>query len=484
MSRGYDPPMPEPSQRPAGVGVEQRALAAALAAGVSLAVSVPLILTGRVPQRVAFDVLVYHEAAARWFARDWPRLDFKDYLSATTPGFHLLVAAAMRVFGEAHAVGQAVAALIGAALAGTVAWGAAARSWHRAVLLTLPVVFSPYVLQSSAWTLPDNLGWLGVALVLVTALAGWSPARVVLWTILIALLVFTRQMHLWTATAVWAAAWLSIPSTRGEKAPIVIWLSDGWRTRARRLAMSLVVVIPAVLVLAWFARLWGGLTPARFQHQHQGLNWATPPFVLAVLGIFSTFYLPLLWRAISELFSIERGWLLLAVVAGLLAAVLPATTYDMDAGRWSGIWNLTRAAPVLLGRTSLLMVALSCWGAVMFAAWVRSVPRREGLILLAGLVAFAAAQTANHHAWQRYVEPFVAILIALAASRVPSGRTRPERVWWLGPLALIGMLLAVNVGMMRAFPRLEDAKGPDAVPEGGPYRAPYVHPPPAETFPR
>jgi hypothetical protein len=111
---------------------------------------------------VAFDVVVYHEPAARQFAADWPAFDFEDYLSATTPGFHLLLAALVKFVSGSFVLMQVAAAVMGGLLAGVVGWangGRASPLW--AVLLTLPVVLSAYVMHAGAWPLPDDLGWLG-----------------------------------------------------------------------------------------------------------------------------------------------------------------------------------------------------------------------------------------------------------------------------------------------------------------------------------
>jgi len=50
--------------------------------------------------RGAFDQLNYHEQVIRRFVEQWPAPDLSDYLSATTPGYHLALAAFAEYAGE------------------------------------------------------------------------------------------------------------------------------------------------------------------------------------------------------------------------------------------------------------------------------------------------------------------------------------------------------------------------------------------------
>src|SRR5947209_1613275 len=61
-----------------------------------LAAALPLILTDHERGRAADDQNMWHLPAIRQFARQLPHPDLHDYLSATTPLYHLLIAAADR----------------------------------------------------------------------------------------------------------------------------------------------------------------------------------------------------------------------------------------------------------------------------------------------------------------------------------------------------------------------------------------------------
>jgi hypothetical protein len=102
------------------------------------------------------------------------------------------------------------------------------------------------------------------------------------------------------------------------------------------------------------------------------------------------------------------------------------------------------------------VIALACIGGAILAAWAVVLPRRDRWLFLAAWAGFTVAQAANREAWQRYYEPFVLILFALAASRLPAvdvtpGAPRPTAFRWanLGPLLLAGILAAITVAALQ-----------------------------------
>lgn len=197
-----------------------RSLSLLIASIVMLAIlllALPLIISGSLRGRGAYDSVNFHEPTIRVFARDWPRSDFSQYLSATTPLYHWLLAGGLRitssadgVFGtwEADLTPEVGHGLPSEAEGGpkrarnptiesqrrwlqilglgfSLAWlgGLAtfmarrlmvaeqpedpqARSTWLTLILIAPLVCSPYVLQSAIWLLPDNLAWGLVCLVL------------------------------------------------------------------------------------------------------------------------------------------------------------------------------------------------------------------------------------------------------------------------------------------------------------------------------
>ena len=128
--------------------------------------------------------------------------------------------------------------------------------------------------------------------------------------------------------------------------------------------------------------LWGGLVPPAFQDKYHGGNAAALAFVLSLFGVFGAFAWPVVVPGLGRLWASHRGVLLVVVGLGLVAGLLPETSYDKDAGRYSGLWNLARIAPVIADRSPVLWLGAAAGSAVL-ASIVARVGWRSGWILLA-----------------------------------------------------------------------------------------------------
>lgn len=408
-----------------------------------LVAALPLILLLGPRGRPGEDQINYHQPAILTFARQLPRPDVHDYLSATTPGYHLALAGIARTISDDPRALQLAGMLFTLLLLAVVARLVfAAAAWPASLLLALPFACSMYILQAGVWLLPDNAGWLFVALCLLLALREPFDRRtILLGGMALVGLVLVRQVHLWAAGVLWAAAWLS----PGLEAPGGIpQLLARFPQRLRRLAPMLLASLPAFIVLALFVRDWGGLTPPTFQGQYQGVNLASFAFVLSLLAIGSVFFAGYVWEAGLGLLRARPIHALLALGAGALLAAVPDTTYSVEFGRSSGLWNLVKALPTIAGHTSPVIVVLSSCGALALLAWWRAVGPRNGWICLGALVAFAAAQAFAYQLWQRYNEPMVLLMLAVMASR--SRRScapdRPGSAARAAGPAVLAMLLA------------------------------------------
>jgi hypothetical protein len=427
---------------------------------VFLALTLPPILTGNLRGRGAGDQLNFHEPTIRALAADWPRFDFRgeEYLTATTPGYHLALAAGAKA-GLGSPTGQRLLGLalsVGFLLTLALWVGRRCSAWET-LAIGLPVASSLYVFNSGAWMLPDNTGWWGVLGVLLIALRPKFDARMLVGGgVILVLLVLVRQVHLWAAGVLWAAAWMG-PAAEPER-PL---LADPNR-RIPRTVLAIGAAVPAFAILAIFMRHWGGLTPPNFQNYYPGLMaslrggnildkapLAAPAFILSLLGLGSVFFGAYFAGPLLEL-SRRRPWApAAAALAGLLAAAIPATTYSKD-GRWSGIWNATKKLPAIADHSSPLILALATGGAVCLLGWCVALRQRERWIMLGALAGFTAAQAASGQLWQRYSEPFILIVLALMATLVSGPHAAPatpllRRLRIAGPLALAGVLLLVTV---------------------------------------
>lgn len=396
--------------------------AGAVAAAVAAAPQAWLVASGHHDGRAAFDSIVYHERFIRQLIAEFPRFDFSNPLTATTPGYHLLMACVGVAVSPSATVLRLVSVAICAVFVGAVAaWCARRRGTVEGVLLALPLACSTYVMGSGAWLLPDDLAWLLLTLTMAAALPGIVGARsMATLGALLAALVVVRQSALWAAAAAWAGAWAGAgPDDEPLPAP----------GATRRLGAVVLASLPAVAITAWFAATWGGLVPPRFRPDIAGANPATPAIVLVQVAILGIGFLPWLWGGLRRRWEDSRVVLAAAAFAGLLAAVLPETApSSMESGRWSGWWGPIGALPSVGGRTSIAVLFAAPVGAVLLAAALLSVPARARLVLTAGTVAFVAAVTATFNSWQRYHEPWLLILLAMLAALQPADRMEPRSV--------------------------------------------------------
>lgn len=446
-------------------------------AALGAAAAWPPILAGYLHGRGAFDQLRFHEPAIFTFAGDWPRPDLSDYLSATTPGYHLVMAYIAITPGADRALVQLAGSVFYLGLLALLGSAVAKRLGPMlGVAMTLPLAASLYVYSAGVWLLPDNAGWL---LVLTTILLACSAApnwrTIACAGLTMVLLVMMRQIHLWAAATLWASAWLgaTAPTTRGGLAGEVSRLFGAPRRSFRAMLPALIATAPAFALVGGFAALWGGLTPPTFQVHYHGGNPAAPAFVLALLGIFSVPFAPLLLSVFADAWAASRvrtlGWIVIAGGAGLLLSAAFPTTYDQDAGRWTGLWNIVRALPEWAAPAdrSILMVALGTFGGICLIGWCTLLPFRVRWIVLTALAGFIAAQAASRELWQRYNEPFVLILlpvlaaIGIAAADPRSRVARLSPTLLAVPMIMLGATFAtITARELATAPRVETEPAP------------------------
>lgn len=428
---------------------------------VLLALYVASVL-GAVDERALDDETVSHLPTIEQFSREIPHPNLADYQTATSPGYHLVLAALHKYVSQDVEVLRACGAVYTVLLLGVLGWGLGRGTpWRVAVAVGLPTVASLYVFVSGAWLLPDNLAWLTVLLAVLMAFRGRVDFRAHLAAAaVLALAVFVRQTNIWVLGALAAGAALAHDPGDTHEDRLSPPLQTGWLNRA---GSMLLTGIPAAIILAWLAHLWHGLTPPAFQTfhgplppghsgwQHEGPNFAVPAMVLAVLGTTGVFYAGFAWQSLRDaLLGRERrarAILLAGLILGGMTAVVVQTSWNPTLGRTSGLWNIARVWPAFHER-SVLVLALAAAGGATTALWFLALGRRDRWIWLATWVCFIISQTANAMAWQRYYEPFCLMILALAVGRM--GVRRPTPRWALaGPLVLAALLAAVTVLRLR-----------------------------------
>ena len=389
--------------------------------GLFLCVAVPLCLTNYDHGRAFADQSVYHYPTILHFVHGG---GFGDYPSATTPGYHLLLAAFARWITLSEPALKLANSVLTAALLGLVA-GVVAKQVRSVVLslaLVLPMVFSIYVFPSGVWLLPDNLAWLTVFALFYLAANFEASAR---WYFAAALLlvaaVMVRQSNLWLCAIVLVAA-----------------------ARGGRIVPAALATVPAIAVLVYFVTLWHGLTPPSFAQKHTAANFAAVPFFFCVLGFYSVFYVPLV---IAQVRTVWRPVIYLGGLAGLLASLIVPTDWDPDAGRVSGLWNVAKILPTVAHR-SMFITGLATIGGALAVIWLLLAKPATRPILVAAAAGFMAAQLTSHFVYERYYAGMIFLLILQVTAEV-LGRdsVQPVPRWsWTGPLAFT----IVNAGILGA----------------------------------
>ncbi len=419
-------------------------LPALILAAYSLLLGGLMVLSGRIPARANYDHKLYHEPTIRQFAEQWPHIDLWHYKSATTPGYHLLQAAVATIISPSLLALQLTAMAITAALSYLLGRALVRHAPPLlAVALGLPLASSIYIAQSSAYLLPDNLGWLGVLGMLLLVLRPRQTAGVLLGAAAVLLaLVMVRQIHAWTAGLLWLGAWLNSVETPGGPLlnPRAIFHEP--TAQARRALLALLATLPALVLLALFYRYWGGLVPPVFQGWYHSGNAAGVVFVLAVFGAFSPFFLVSWWPGLRTLWAEHRLSAAVILLLLLVVACAVPTTHDLPAGRFSGLWNLAAKLPVV-GHCSPFMVGLGVLGAVCLLSLAARLDPRTRLIFLGGVLGYGAACTANHDLFQRYVEPLALMLLALMSAMSLRGPVAIGR-HAVGPLVLAAAFVAMT----------------------------------------
>jgi hypothetical protein len=399
-----------------------------------------------------------------------------DYLSATTPGYHLVSAFFARLVGTSYTALASLGSLWSLALVGTLAAACAHRSANviTGVLCALLVFASTYVHWAGAAVLPDNAAWFLVLVQILLAiriLASTEPAvhtpplshpRFALHALLFGAAFFAcvlvRQAHAWTAGLLIAAAWLAPGSHASHTSHLASFFFPS-KERIARVAMALWALVPGIAALALFVRLWDGLVPQRFAVQyppkplHDMLLSPAPIFVLAVFGMFAPFTIGLAWAGLQTWWRAHRALLLTLCTLVLLYSLFPITTFDFDAGRRTGLWNIARKLPSI-GHISPFMVLLALAGFVVLLGLLKQTSYRHRWVLSLSLLGFSLSFAASNELWQRYAEPLVLIIIALCcACIIPSlSRITPRSaldqlmLFWskAGPAALALALLTLS----------------------------------------
>ncbi len=256
----------------------------------------------------ASDAIKYHIPVIEAMADEWPDVDIVNYRSATSPGYHLALAAAVNA-GVNDAGLRWINLIAGCAFVGLVgAFAAWAPGWRAGALVSLPIVVSPYVLSSTCWITTDNAALAFVALAIGCAAFGNGSTRAsALGGLGATLAVAIRQLHIWPI----ATLSLSMKAGSGMLArfPIVRDVAaklglepPSEKINWTRFLVGSVAVLAPIALLGFFVWKWQGLMPPMYREKHaSGVSWSMPALALSLSAIFGGALLAHAWEGLKTL---------------------------------------------------------------------------------------------------------------------------------------------------------------------------------------
>lgn len=397
------------------------------------------------------DETIFHLGVIRAFAAELPFPDLRDYNSATTPLFHLVLAVADRLFGLELPGLRAVNVLISY---GTVLY--LFHLFHRqllwsrgdALMAAAAIGVSPYFFGSSFLVLTDNLAWGLAVITCGTALSAVRGGRTFTWCAVAgwtALVLLTRQSYVWLYLAVVALA---------ASAP------GAWRDRVVRTG----IVLSSALPLVPLVFMWDGLVPPTFQLgggsgiEHRpitAVNLLAFNFVIAIVGVYALL-IPARVPAHddSDRRVVLSTWRLPGWSASLLAVLFTAALLSLqpmhrDMEFHNGVlWSVAERLPQIHGSSIAYWILMPIGMLRMFHA-VRESRADLGNLGLIGVCLMALLSSA--FVFQKYFDPAVPFLMLLACA-VRSGSLGTHGRRLIGLLILGGCLYFLAQSRLTEFP--------------------------------
>lgn len=404
-------------------GERGRDLLACLAlVAATIALTLPAIAAGILGPK-AFDHRFFHLPLVREWAERWPLVDITDYNSATGPLYHWILAGVAQIVGVGSGAETSLPLQIANSLAASafafVVYAFARRRVDPMLAMgcALPVLMSPYVLGNAIWMMTDNLSLTFVAITIGSAAFGTTTTGSRLRQGgVAALAVATRQINLWLLAPL-AMSW--------------------WIGGRRNVGAALAAAAMPVAVLLLFVAMWKGLVPPRFRTLHaSGLNPAAIGFTLTLVAAYGACLLPAAAGGMRRLVA-RPGTVVAIAIAGAALGALGPSFASEEAGRNGGwLWTLVEHAPVIAGRSVILLFGGAC-GLLMLAAFFAELEPHGGkhaaMVVLTGLAGFVAAHVANAQIFQRYYDPMVLLTLVWLAATFPR---RTLTGWCLAVLAV------------------------------------------------
>ncbi len=365
----------------------------------------------------------YHYPTIEHFRDTFPAIDVANVRTATSPLYHLVVAALSVPLGGSLFVSQIIGSLFAAALAALLVHTVGPRP-----LILAPLLLSAYFWQSTLWLNTDVAALLWVALALLALLRADTVRAFAAVGAFAALAVATRQTSIWVLIPI-----------------VAVIVGSGWRGR-EMVSRAVVSCVPALMVLALLVSAWEGLTPPAFVDVNANVrSWVSLSFGFAVLAIFAVPLVAATHRTLPV--SSLRLPLTVGVLVTAPSVVFPSAP-NVSSRTGGLVWSVAAHTPQIAGRSIFLMVAAFV-GGVAGCLVLQRLDRRAGLILGFGYVGMCLTFTAAGDLFQRYFELPAALMFVIAAWILWGGLLRRWPLALLLVMQTVLLLGIVVVPMLR-----------------------------------
>jgi hypothetical protein len=342
----------------------------------------------------------YHWVTVQHFREMFPRLDVVNVRTATSPLYHLVVAAISGPLDLTESQTQFVASFFAAGLAAVATWYASSiPSRALRILAPAPLLLSPYFWQSALWMLTDAAALLFAlsAFILLLRQQPKSSRSQLTIGVLLAAAVATRQTYVWALVPAVAVVLSTTPGS-----PL-----------ATRLQSAARIALPGLTVLVVLVALWRGfLPPGMHELNATRQSWVSVSYCFAVSAIF---FVPVFLALPTRVTPRSSAAVVLGLVAALPALVFPsaATPRPDDARRGGLIWELVQHTPTLAGRSPLLAL-LAFIGACSVCHVLVNLDKVTATLVASSLAGLAVTMSAGGQLYQKYFELPIAALTLLA----------------------------------------------------------------------
>lgn len=380
------------------------------------------------------DQEAFHIPSIKAIAAEFSLSTLDGLPTATTPLLHITGAVFIALFHiPTELVAVVAAACAGGLLVAIVAMLRPVVGEYLAYLSVLPLILSPYFVQSVLWFNTDSVAVLLVLLALLLLIKGRGSLplfRLLTVGVLLLVAILVRQSSVWVLPVI---AVILVMDGKGKSVQTVIF----------RLVLTL---LPALIGLGAFVLLWGGLTPPLAnEFNNSGRSVVAIPYSIIVFGIVFT---PLV-LAVPAGRSLIAGLLtrrvaIGAAVAGLGIGAVCASVPSAEAGRHGGaVWAVVGQGISVFDRSVLFILLVSA-ALVGLVRVLSSLAMMDALVVAVGLGSVSLVVAVGSQVFQRYVElPALALFSFVFVQLVI--RSSPIRIWPIYLIATGQAILTLGV---------------------------------------